>query len=91
MYKVLTLKNHTMPTTNPRPISAIAAEIKKDWGNKVCPAAKPYLTAMLSLEKKSDMYVDESADTIILYFLSNASGYRGETAKRLKAELKKYI
>ena len=91
MYKVLTLKNHTMPTTNPRPISAIAAEIKKDWGSKVCPAAKPYLDAMLQLTNITDKYFADDAESIILYFLCNASGYRGDNAKRLKAELKNYI
>jgi hypothetical protein len=29
--------------------------------------------------------------TIVRYFLSNASGYRGETARRLKAELKQAL
>ena len=75
-------------TTTQRPIYVIAQEIRRDWGAKVNFAAKPYLAAMLTLDKKSDKYGCDSADTIILYFLSNASGYRGETAKRLKAELK---
>lgn len=75
-------------TTTQRPIYVIAQEIRRDWGAKVNFAAKPYLAAMLTLTNKKDMYGCDSADTIILYFLSNASGYRGETAKRLKAELK---
>jgi len=75
-------------TTQQRPICQIAQEIRKDWGSKVNPAARPYLSAMLSLNNKKDMFGADSADSIILYFLSNASSYRGETAKRLKAELK---
>jgi len=74
--------------TQQRPICQIAQEIHKDWGSKVNPAARPYLSAMLSLNNKKDMFGADSADSIILYFLSNASGYRGETDKRLKAELK---
>jgi hypothetical protein len=77
-----------MVVTTQRSISSIAQEIHKDWGVKVNPAAKPYLTTMLSLEKKTDMYGADKADSIILYFLINASSYRGENAKRLKAELK---
>ena len=71
-----------------RTVSQIATDIKKDWGNKVSPHAKPYLDVMLKLEKKSDRFGEDSADSIIIYFLSNASGYRGEVAKALKAELK---
>jgi hypothetical protein len=80
-----------MPTTQTaqkRTIKQIAKDIKKDWGTKVNPAAKPFLEALLTLEKRTDMYVSETADSIILYFLANASGYRGDTAKKLKAELK---
>ena len=71
-----------------RKVYEIAQDIRRDWGSKVNFAAKPYLAAMLSLESKKDMYGADSGDSIILYFLSNASAYRGETAKRLKAELK---
>ena len=74
--------------TQQRSISTIAQEIRKDCGSKVNFAAKPYLAAMLTLTNKKDMYGCDSADTIILYFLCNAGSYRGETAKRLKAELK---
>ena len=71
-----------------RPIYEIAHEIRKDWGAKVNFAAKPYLNAMMSLESINDNYYFDSAKSIILYFLSNASTWRGETAKRIKAELK---
>ena len=78
----------TQTTAPQRKVYEIAQEIRKDWGSKVNFAAKPYLAAMLSISNKKDMYGADSADSIILYFLSNASSYRGETAKRLKAELK---
>ena len=35
-----------------------------------------------------DQYYNDSAKSVILYFLSNASSFRGERAKALKAELK---
>ena len=73
---------------NARPISAIAHDIRRDWGPKVNYAAKPYLDAMSSLDKITDSYYEDSAKSIVIYFLGNASSYRGETAKALKAELK---
>jgi len=73
-----------------RAINQVAKEIKQDWKN-ISIYAKPYLDAMLTLSKKEDMYYAESAKGIVIYFLANANGYRGETAKKLKAELKEII
>jgi hypothetical protein len=72
-----------------RPISQIAEEIKKEWGAKTYFGAKPYLDAMLSLNEPTDRYFMDSADSIVRYFLANASTYRGEKAKAHKIELKK--
>ena len=74
-------------TTTTRKISEIAREIKGDWKN-VYFGAVPYLEAMLQLESVDDDYGYDSATSIVLYFLGNASSWRGETAKRVKAELK---
>ena len=71
-----------------RNLSTIAAEIRKDWGSKVNFAAKPYLSAMAGLDSIDDHYGYDDARSIVLYFLSNASSWRGENAKRIKAELK---
>ena len=71
-----------------RPLYLIAQEIRRDWGSKVNYAAKPYLDAMGSLDKIIDNYGMDSAKSVVLYFLSNAASWRGETAKRVKAELK---
>lgn len=46
---------------------------------------------MSTLDKVTDKYFMDSAKSIINYFLSNASGWRGEEAKRIKAELKAII
>lgn len=70
-----------------RPISEIAAEIKKVWKN-VYFGAVPYLDAMLSLNSINDKYMFDSAADIVRYFLSNASTWRGEDARRIKKELK---
>ena len=71
-----------------RNLSVIAREIKKDWGTKVYFGAKPYLDAMQSLDTMNDNYSYDSAKSIILYFLSNASSWRGDKAKEIKKELK---
>ena len=70
-----------------RPIYEIADEIRADW-KKVNFAAKPYLDAMLYLNSPRENYGSDSTEGIIRYFLCNASTWRGETAKRIKAELK---
>lgn len=78
-----------MTTTQTRPLYEIAKEIRKDWGSKVYFGAVPYLNALSTLDKPTDSYINESAKTMVIYFLANATTWRGETAKRVKAELKK--
>lgn len=70
-----------------RPIYEIAEEIYRTWP-KVNYAAAPYLEAMLSLNSINDNYIADSGKSVVLYFLSNASSWRGEDARRIKAELK---
>lgn len=77
-------------TKKHRPIAEIAFEIKKDWG-KVSPFAEPYLSAMCCLTNVTDKYGFDDGKTIIMYFLSNAGSWRGEVAKRIKAELKQMV
>jgi hypothetical protein len=78
----------TMTQTH-RPLYEIAKEIRKDWGSKINFGAKPYLDALSTLDNVTDTYIMDSGKSIIIYFLSNASSWRGDTAKRIKAELKK--
>ena len=70
-----------------RKLNVIASEISKDWGAKVNFGAKPYLEAMYSLETINDKYGMDSGHSIVAYFLGNAGTWRGEVAKRVKAEL----
>lgn len=77
-----------------RPIRVIASEIESLWVDKngnsnVNYAARPYLDAMHSITDITDNFGHDSAKSIVLYFLSNATSFRGEDARRLKAELKK--
>ena len=69
----------------------IAGLISEDWGRKVNFAAKPYLEAMFSLGDVKDNYGLDSGRSIVAYFLSNASSWRGDVAKAVKKELKKRI
>lgn len=71
----------------PRPIYIIAREIRADW-KKPSPYAVPYIDAMETLADISDAYWLESAREIIIRFLCNASGWRGDKAREIKAELK---
>lgn len=76
-------------TQTHRPLYEIAKEIRKDWGSKINFGAKPYLDALSTLDNVTDTYIMDSGKSIIIYFLSNASSWRGDTAKRIKTELKK--
>ena len=70
-----------------RPLYEIASEIRRDWKN-ISPYARPYLQAMSCLESIEDNYIYDSGRSIVAYFLANAGTWRGETAKRIKAELR---
>ena len=71
-----------------RKLYEIASEIRHDWGKKMYFGAKPYVQAMMCLGSVKDNYMLDSGDTIVRYFLANASTWRGETARRIKKELK---
>lgn len=77
-------------TQDTRPIRTIALEIERDWKN-VNYAARPYLDAMQCLLGVNDTYYMDDARGIIRYFLSNATSWRGEKAREIKAELKGMI
>ena len=70
-----------------RPILTIASEILQDW-KKPYFGAVPYLAAMQSLDTIDDDYGYDDARTVILYFMANATTWRGAKAREIKAELK---
>lgn len=69
-----------------RPLSAIARDIRNSWPKPYF-GAVPYLEAMETLNSIDDMYYLDTAESVVLYFLSNATTWRGEDARRIKAEL----
>jgi hypothetical protein len=77
----------TMANATRRPLHVIANEIARDW-SKPYFGAVPYLGAMRTLGSIGDDYGYDSGKSIVLYFLANAGTWRGETARRVKAELK---
>jgi hypothetical protein len=70
-----------------RSIAAIARDINYHW-QKPYFGAVPYLGAMREINSIKDNYGADSAKSVVLYFLSNASTWRGDHARRIKAELK---
>lgn len=73
-----------------RSLNEIASEIDSDW-TKVSVYARPYLDAMHTLISVNDSYGADSARSVVLYFLSNASTWRGPVAREIKSELKSLI
>ena len=71
-------------------VSEIAYAIDKDWAN-VSPYAKDYLNAMKTISNVEDNYYADSAKSVILYFLANASSYRGDNARAYKSLLKAMV
>ena len=74
------------PTTHHRPLCVIAREIRADW-KKPYFGALPYIDAMLDLDSITETYFSESARDIVNRFLANASTWRGDKARTIKAEL----
>ena len=73
-----------------RSLNTIAKDIRKDW-IKPNYAAVPYLDAMRHLDTIRDTYYYDNASDIVRYFLSNATSWKGETARAIKAELKSML
>ena len=73
-----------------RSLSTIANNIRKDW-TKPNYAAVPYLDAMRHLDTMQDKYYYDDASSVVRYFLANATSWKGDTARAIKAELKSML
>jgi hypothetical protein len=80
MHEVVTVSD------SPRSIAVIAENISRTWPN-VSVHARPYLNAMYHLNSVDDLYGVDSARGIITYFLGNAAGWKGVSARLIKQEL----
>lgn len=71
-----------------RTLREIALEI--DWeckGKDWYAYAEAYVVPMMTLDTMSDRYFEDSAESIVAYALANLQSWRGENARRIKAEL----
>lgn len=67
-------------------LHTLASIITADW-KKPYFGAKPYLQAMACINEDG-MYICDTWKSVVLYFLSNATTWKGEVARAVKAELK---
>jgi uncharacterized protein (DUF2267 family) len=75
-----------------RNLSELAVIIDRECNTKPWYVyAKPYVQAMRSLNTISDTYVADSAESVVLYALSNLTYWRGDIARQVKAELKQHL
>lgn len=74
----------------PNNLSEIAKIIREDWAN-VHYTAKPYLSAMETLDSINDYFFEDSARSIVCYFLANARSWQGDTAKAVKEKLNELL
>ena len=81
---------HTIASEAIMDMESIARGKRKYWRN-VFPYLAPYADAMLSLNTINDNYGWDSGREIVCRFISNAGTWRGEVAKRVKAELRKMV
>lgn len=92
--EIVTDQNVTPVDYSKLNLSQIATCIGVDWRKQkggVNYAAKPYLDAMSCLNSIKDNYGADTGISIVAYFLSNASTWKGEIAKAIKLELKKRL
>jgi hypothetical protein len=87
--RVTAVIDHTVEAS-PRPLWDIAREIRSAWPAPYF-GAVPYIDAMACLSKITDSYGLDDADGIVRYFLVNARTWKGDTARRVKAELKSML
>lgn len=73
-----------------RYIFEIAEDIYKNWPN-IYFGAVPYLHAMMNLRDINDRYLYDSGRSVVNFFLSNATTWRGPIAKQIKNELKQIL
>jgi hypothetical protein len=70
----------------------LVSVIYADWAN-IGPAAHAYLHAVdvSNCHDLDDRVGDETADIQMRYFLAHAAGWRGPTARAVKAELRQRL
>ena len=70
-----------------RSLETIAYEISKFWPKPYF-GAVPYIQAMKQLTTLEDKIMADNGRYVVNYFLANAGQWKGDDARRIKAELK---
>jgi len=70
-----------------RRLSEIGDEIAENWTNTYF-GAEPYLKAVREMQDVDQNYGLDTGRDIVMRFLCNANSWRGEVARRIKAELR---
>lgn len=71
-------------------LSQIAFIIRQNWKN-VNFGAVPYLDALQTMDSIADNYGADPGSQMVAYFLSNATTWRGDTARVVKKELNRRL
>lgn len=79
-----------------RTLQSIGCDIIKCWrkdrpSQATIDYATPYLQALVTIDYTTDCYGLEYGDMIVSYLLNNLRGWRGEDARRIKAELQDHL
>ena len=73
-----------------RPLYEICEEIREDW-QSMPNYAKEHFKAIECATSIDEMYGFDSVESEVCYFLSSASTWKGEVARRVKLELKALV
>lgn len=89
----LVIGGQTVVDPREAPLNSLANVIWVDWRERsksgIYFGAEPYITAMMGLSSIDGRYGEDDGHSIVAYFLSNASSWRGDVARLVKAELKR--
>lgn len=94
-------KQHNHMQLNNKSLSEIGSLIEREWKNPYF-GAVPYISALIDIQDEDEpsggeynriagCYLFDSARDIAIRFLSNATNWRGETARLVKAEIKRRL
>jgi hypothetical protein len=86
----LSMKKPVVEEVKLRSVREIALEIILKW-KKPYFGAVPYMRAMTALEDAKESYGQDPGHDIVSRFLCNAITWRGDDARRMKAELKQHL
>ena len=73
-----------------RNLADIAQDIKIDWKSPYY-GAVPYVEAMACMTSVTSHYGSDSGESVVRGFLVNSQSWRGETARRVKDELRRMV